>query len=116
MPFLYRIHTDGSASSRHRVRDKPLIWDRSRSAGVTISENVALSHEHFALIPAAGGIFIRDLDSTNGTWVNGERVRKRLLLPHDRLLAGSLALRARARPCDDDDRNDENATIMRFPA
>ncbi len=88
MPFLYRIHTDGSASSRHRVRDKPLIWDRSRSAGVTISENVALSHEHFALIPAAGGIFIRDLDSTNGTWVNGERVRKRLLLPHDRLLAG----------------------------
>ncbi len=88
MPFLYCIHPDGSALSRCRVRHKPLVVGRSRSADVTIPEDHALSHEHFVLVQGAGGISIRDLGSTNGTWVNGRRVSEQLLIPHDRILAG----------------------------
>ena len=88
MPFLYRVHADGSASSRHPLRHEPLIVGRSSPACVQIPDDVALSHEHFALIPSAGGILLRDLGSTNGTWVNGRRVHERLLLPHDRIRAG----------------------------
>lgn len=88
MPFLYCIDTDGAALSRCPVHHKQIIVGRSRSADVSIPDDHALSLEHFVLVAGASGITIRDLGSTNGTWINGRRVREQSLKPHDRILAG----------------------------
>ena len=43
------------------------------------------------------GLVVRDLASTNGTFVNGERVKKALVRPGDRLNLGGLELRLSGR-------------------
>ena len=43
----------------------------------------AISGEHAALTQNADGVFLEDLGSTNGTYVNGQRISKCLLEDHD---------------------------------
>jgi transcriptional regulator with GAF, ATPase, and Fis domain len=51
------------------------------------------SREHAELFPAEGGWFVRDLNSLNGTHLNGEQLRKeRRLEPRDDLRVGRLRL------------------------
>ncbi len=51
------------------------------------------SRRHAEIAPVAGGGFaLHDLDSTNGTYVNGERVGERRLQPGDRIQIGSHTL------------------------
>lgn len=88
MPFLYCIHADGSALSRHPVRHQPLVVGRGESAHVAVIEDEYLSHEHFEIVSEAGGFCVRDLASKNGTWVNGRRVSEHRLQPLDRIRAG----------------------------
>jgi pSer/pThr/pTyr-binding forkhead associated (FHA) protein len=47
------------------------------------------SRRHAEILPAEGGFALRDLGSTNGTWVNGERIEERALHPGDRIQIGS---------------------------
>jgi pSer/pThr/pTyr-binding forkhead associated (FHA) protein len=39
-----------------------------------------------------GGLEVRDLESTNGTYVNGNRVERALLSPGDRVQVGRVEL------------------------
>ena len=43
----------------------------------------AVSGEHAVLTQSADGVFLEDLGSTNGTYVNGHRISKCLLEDHD---------------------------------
>jgi pSer/pThr/pTyr-binding forkhead associated (FHA) protein len=61
---------------------------RSRTCDLRLSDNDA-SRRHAEIIPVTGGFVVRDLDSTNGTFVNGERVHERQLRPGDRIEIGS---------------------------
>ena len=88
MPFLYCIDPDGSARSRCRVSHRPVVIGRSKSADLTVPDDHALSHEHFVLFRQSRGICIRDLGSTNGTWINGRRITEQMLTLHDRIAAG----------------------------
>lgn len=52
--------------------------------------DIAINHKsisklHCVLVRTEGLVFLRDLGSTNGTRVNGQRVRRAALLPQDRL-------------------------------
>ena len=64
---------------------------RSRSCDLALrSPEASRRHAEIALGPR--GWAVRDLDSTNGTFVNGERVSERLLRPGDRIEIGSDAI------------------------
>jgi pSer/pThr/pTyr-binding forkhead associated (FHA) protein len=78
---------------------KPGRWKLGRApkdeAGF---EKVALaepgmSRDHFALEAGKAAVVLRDLGSTNGTYVNGSKVERHILKEGDVIQAGSTALR-----------------------
>jgi len=64
---------------------------RSSSCELRLHD-VDTSRRHAEILCDASGCRIRDLASTNGTFVNGERVEQRDLEPGDRILVGTNTL------------------------
>ena len=56
-------------------------------------DDASLSKRHCVLVKTDGLLVIRDLASTNGTKVKGQRIRWAALLPDDRITLGSVKLR-----------------------
>ena len=92
---LVEVHVVGGPDSgavlrlppgRHRV-------GRAAEAGIRI-EDPGLSRVHAELEVGAGGVRVRDLRSTNGTWLEGVRIEgtPRELPRHARLRLGSSTL------------------------
>lgn len=52
-----------------------------------------VSRRHCCLLPVGGELEVRDLDSTNGIWINGRRVRVGRLRPGDELSIAQLRYR-----------------------
>jgi pSer/pThr/pTyr-binding forkhead associated (FHA) protein len=48
-------------------------------------EHKSVSKMHCVIVKTDGLLLLRDLGSTNGTWVNGTRVRRAALLPNDQV-------------------------------
>src|SRR5262249_8017099 len=48
-------------------------------------DHKSVSKLHCVLVKTDGLLFLRDLGSTNGTRVNGQRIRRAALLPNDQL-------------------------------
>jgi pSer/pThr/pTyr-binding forkhead associated (FHA) protein len=70
------VRTIGRATGADFIVDAPLV-----------------SRVHCRLTALAdGGLEVRDLDSTNGTFINGERVESRRLASGDRLGVGRVEL------------------------
>ncbi len=74
-----------------------VLFDDSVTIGRHSSNQVVLSHErvsrqHAAIEQRSGGVFLRDLNSTNGTWVGGERITERELRDGDTIKIGSANL------------------------
>lgn len=65
------------------ARDLTLIG-RNEDCDVRI-DHKSVSKLHCVLVKTDGLIMLRDLGSTNGTRVNGQRVRRAALLPNDHL-------------------------------
>ncbi len=53
-------------------------------------EHKSVSKLHCVIVKTDGVLLLRDLGSTNGTRVNGQRVRRAALLPNDVLAIASL--------------------------
>jgi predicted component of type VI protein secretion system len=71
-----------------QLRDRQrLVLGRSRTCELTLSGPDA-SRRHAEIGPGRTGFVVRDLNSTNGTWVNGERIEERALQPGDRIQIG----------------------------
>ncbi len=68
-----------------------VLLGRSRACDLSLRSPDA-SRRHAEIVPVASGWLVRDLDSTNGTFVNGERVTERPLRPGDRIEIGSDAI------------------------
>lgn len=60
----------------------------------------SLSKRHCVLVKTDGLLVIRDLVTTNGTKVKGQRIRWAALLPDDRITLGSYKLRVYLGPAD----------------
>jgi pSer/pThr/pTyr-binding forkhead associated (FHA) protein len=56
-------------------------------------EHKSVSKMHCILVKTDGLLLLRDLGSTNGTRVNGQRVRRAALLPNDQLNIASCKFR-----------------------
>ena len=75
-----------------RLKIAPLVIGRSPEAGFSI-EHPSVSRLHCSVQPEAHGASVRDLDSKNGTHVNGSRVRGAELRDGDLLMVGEVVLK-----------------------
>ena len=80
------------------TRDLTIVG-RREYADVVI-EHASLSKRHCALVRTDGLLVIRDLITTNGTKVKGQRIRWAALLPDDRIVLGDYKLRVYLGPDD----------------
>lgn len=61
---------------------------RAREATVQINYDGQVSRRHCRLFERDGKFYVEDLESTRGTWVNGERIVERRLFGGETLLVG----------------------------
>ena len=65
-------------------------------------EHKSISKLHCVIVKTDGLLLLRDLGSTNGTRVNGQRVRRAALLPNDQVSIASLRFKVHLGPGDGD--------------
>ena len=63
-------------------------------------DHKSVSKLHCVLVRTDGLLLLRDLGSTNGTRVNGQRVRRAILLPNDQLSIANYRFRVHLGPDD----------------
>jgi pSer/pThr/pTyr-binding forkhead associated (FHA) protein len=61
-------------------------------------DHKSVSKMHCVLVKTEGLLLVRDLGSTNGTRVNGNRVRRAALLPNDQLTIANFKFRVQLGP------------------
>ena len=83
------ISSDGRTFS---VGDQPLVIGRSPDVGVVVNDT-NVSRRHAEVWRTSEGVAIRDLQSTNGTYVNGHRISAVSLSPRDDITVGPLHFR-----------------------
>ena len=74
------------------VNDKPIIVGRSSDLDMVLVEDM-VSRKHARISMQADQIWIEDLGSTNGTFVNGEKIKRARLKEGDRVLIGTSILK-----------------------
>ncbi|HEY1223546.1 MAG TPA: DUF3662 and FHA domain-containing protein [Acidimicrobiales bacterium] len=74
------------------VGDQPLIIGRSPDVAIVINDS-NVSRRHAEVWRTSEGVAVRDLQSTNGTWVNGHRITAVSLSPRDDVTVGPLHFR-----------------------
>lgn len=72
--------------------DREIIVGRSSDLDMVLVEDM-VSRKHAKLSTLGGQIVIMDLGSTNGTFVNGEKIKKTRLKEGDRILIGTSILK-----------------------
>ena len=82
----------GPGSRRFLLSDKPLHIGRDQDNDIVIRDR-AVSRFHCRLEPYCGVIMVRDLQSENGTYVDGVRVERAVLRPGTGLRLGRTELR-----------------------
>ncbi len=91
---MWMLETADNAEPPFRFRILPgNIKTIGRSTGADfIVEAPLVSRVHCRVTAGAAELEVADLDSTNGTFVNGERVERRTLKTGDRLGVGRVEL------------------------
>jgi ABC transport system ATP-binding/permease protein len=88
MATLYQIGEDGSREERWEISDAPFVVGRNGRAQANV-EDEGLSRRHFLIVRNGEGYVVKDLNSRNGTWVEGRRIVAEKLRHNDCILAGS---------------------------
>ncbi len=76
-----------------------------------VIDNLAVSGEHAVLQMVGGDVFIEDLNSTNGTYINGKAVKKQLLTHNDTVEIGKYKIKYLV-----DESNDYEKTMIMRPS
>lgn len=99
--LMFTMHTQGRYPAKMEVPlNSSLIAGRSDICDVYFDDE-QMSRQHFALEYEGGTVSIMDLDTTNGTMVNGVRIQtKRKLDKKDRICAGTVEMTIDWRECD----------------
>src|SRR5205823_8727941 len=75
-----------------------------------VIDNLAVSGEHAVLQMVGQDVFIEDLNSTNGTYINGKAVKKQLLPHNDTVEVGKYKIKFMV-----DDGTDYEKTMIMKP-
>jgi Protein of unknown function (DUF3662)/Inner membrane component of T3SS, cytoplasmic domain len=91
-PTAYlRIVEPGRGARTTPLDGKPLVIGRGSDAGIVLGD-AHVSRHHARLDPKGGMLVLSDLESKNGTRVNGHRVREVVLGAGDRIEIGQTVL------------------------
>ena len=88
---LLWINREGGATSLEAEAEN-LILGRQAGRGLTVDDGT-VSREHARIFLRGGTYQVADLNSSNGTFVNGRRITRSELRPGDVLKLGSVELR-----------------------
>src|SRR5436309_11293281 len=79
------------------IKEVQLTKDRTslgrRPYNDIVIDNLAVSGEHAVLQMVGADVFIEDLNSTNGTYINGKAVKKQLLTHNDTVEIGKYKIK-----------------------
>lgn len=89
MPTILRIDTGTRKGARITLRPGEELEVGRRGAGLALPEDTTMSGAHFAVSCESGVARLRDLGSSNGTFLNGNRVAAAVLCVNDRVTAGN---------------------------
>ncbi|MEI6085483.1 MAG: FHA domain-containing protein [Verrucomicrobiota bacterium] len=87
MPYLIQKRIDGSTVEQWEISDQPLTIGRSEPADVRVKDD-RISRQHCVVALKDGKYYVTDLKSTNGTWLNNERITEVELKANDKLRLG----------------------------
>jgi len=93
-PYLERFPEQGGPSERIPVLKLPLTLGRAESADYTVYSG-PISKKHAAIVRIGDRYGVRDLHSTNGTFVNGQRVSEQALEDGDIIHLANVEFRFR---------------------
>ena len=86
---LLRVKEGPARNTEFRLRNDPVQIGRALSCQLRIAGE-RISRQHAKIEPADGGFVLTDLKSSNGTFVNGERVENRKLEHGDEITIGNV--------------------------
>ena len=79
------------------IKDVQITKDKTtlgrRPYNDIVIDNLAVSGEHAVLQMAGSDVFIEDLNSTNGTYINGKAIKKQLLAHNDTVEIGKYKIK-----------------------
>ena len=87
MPTLCLLGEEGLPLQSWEIGEQPLAIGRENVADIQIDDE-SLSRRHFLVLRDGDNCFLQDLQSQNGTWVDGRRASETRLRHHDCILAG----------------------------
>ena len=87
MAYLIRKNVDGTVADRWELGQTELVVGRGEKAHARHAD-AEMSREHFKGISRDPAYMVQDLESRNGTFVNGERITEIQLNPNDQIRAG----------------------------
>lgn len=96
---LLTVESGPAAGRSFEVRPGRWKFGRAPTAEpdfeLTTVPEPGMSRDHFALEVGTAAVVLRDLGSTNGTFVNGKRAERHILQEGDLIQAGGTAMRVR---------------------
>ncbi len=88
------IQNGGFEGMTYELGSEPTVIGRNPTTDITLlDEGISREHAIIEFDPATGAFSIEDLQSTNGTKVNGKRVRSEALSDGDEVLIGQTLFR-----------------------
>ena len=95
MEFLFQVESaEGSLRRFFLSAERPLVVGRGAACDIRLADP-SVSRRHALLEVRDGGVWVVDLDSSNGVYVNGRRVSRAVLGPGDVLTLGNSRLSCR---------------------
>jgi hypothetical protein len=89
------LEFEGTAR-KHRVHKSVVVLGRTKElSDIVLDGDDQVSRHHAALIFTSGEFYVEDLESTNGSFINGRRIKRAKLHPGDILRVGNACLQLR---------------------
>lgn len=102
MPFIIEILTGPGAGRKFHVPDgPPVTFGRTEKSRYVVANDAHMSGAHFSMECHGAKCKIRDLASTNGTFVNGDRISEAEIGLEEVVSAGSCTFRLQPGPAEE---------------
>jgi pSer/pThr/pTyr-binding forkhead associated (FHA) protein len=112
MPAKLILSLNNSVLGEFALDKERIILGRKAENDIQV-DNLAVSGQHAAIITILNDSFLEDLDSTNGTYVNGKLVKKHALKNGDVITIGKHELKYVNDEASDEDDEFEKTMIIR---